>query len=91
MDTAYGKIAEVFKNKKVEEMEKEYIPYMQDIFRALPQTFFLKDSEGKYAFASKVCELVNAGSDGTLIGKKTVTFSMIKCLESVMKKKTREF
>ena len=51
-------------------MEKEYIPYMQDIFRALPQTFFLKDSEGKYACASKVCELVNAGSDGTLIGKK---------------------
>ena len=52
------------------EIKKEYIPYMQDIFRALPQTFFLKDSEGKYAFASKVCELVNAGSDGTLIGKK---------------------
>lgn len=51
------------------EVKKEYMPYMQDIFRALPQTFFLKDAEGKYAFASKVCELVNAGSDGTLIGK----------------------
>ena len=51
------------------EVKKEYMPYMQDIFRALPQTFFLKDAEGKYAFASKVCELVNAGLDGTLIGK----------------------
>jgi len=52
------------------EVKKEYMPYMKDIFQALPQTFFLKDAEGKYAFASKICELVNGGPDGTLIGKK---------------------
>lgn len=44
------------------EVKKEYMPYMKDIFQALPQTFFLKDAEGKYAFASKICELVNGGT-----------------------------
>lgn len=51
------------------EVKKEYLPYMTDIFRAFPQTFFLKDREGKYAFATKVCELINAGEDGTIVGK----------------------
>ena len=52
------------------EVKKEYVPYMKDIFRALPQTFFLKDAEGRYAFATKVCELINAGPEGTIIGKR---------------------
>lgn len=52
------------------EVKKEYIPYLQDIFLALPQTFFLKDAEGRYAFATKVCELINAGTEGTIIGKR---------------------
>lgn len=51
------------------EVKKEYIPFMQDIFRSLPQTLFIKDTEGKYAFATRTCELVNGGYDGTIIGK----------------------
>lgn len=51
------------------EIKKEYEPFMKDIFRALPATLFIKDREGKYAFTTKVCDLVNAGSDGTIIGK----------------------
>ena len=52
------------------EIKKEYIPYARDIFRALPQTLFLKDAEGRYAFATKICELINAGPEGTIIGKR---------------------
>lgn len=52
------------------EVKKEYIPFMKDIFRALPQTLFLKDTEGRYAFTTKVCDLVNAGPNGTIIGKR---------------------
>ena len=62
------------------EVKKEYMPYMKDIFWALPQTFFLKDAEGKYAFASKICELVNAGPDGTVIGKKDSEIQYDKAL-----------
>lgn len=28
------------------EIKKEYIPVMKDVFRALPQTLFIKDTEG---------------------------------------------
>ena len=52
------------------EVKKEYIPFMKDVFRSLPQTLFLKDTEGRYAFTTKVCDLVNAGSNGTIIGKR---------------------
>lgn len=52
------------------EVKKEYIPFMKDVFRALPQTLFIKDAEGKYAFTTKVCDLVNAGPNGTIIGKR---------------------
>lgn len=52
------------------EIKKEYVSYMRDIFRALPQTFFLKDAEGRYAFATKICELINAGPEETIIGKR---------------------
>lgn len=51
------------------EIKKEYAPLMKDIFRALPQTVFIKDAEGKYAFTTKVCDLVNAGPNGTIVGK----------------------
>lgn len=51
------------------EIKKEYAPLMADIFRALPQTLFIKDTEGRYAFTTKVCDLVNAGPEGTIIGK----------------------
>ena len=51
------------------EIKKEYLPLMKDIFRALPQTAFIKDTEGKYVFATRVCELVNAGPNGTIVGK----------------------
>lgn len=52
------------------EIKEEYIPFMKDIFRALPETLFIKDTEGKYVFTTKVCDLVNAGPEGTIIGKK---------------------
>ena len=52
------------------EIKKEYMPYMTDIFRALPQTVFLKDTEGRYAFTTKVCDLINAGPNGTIVGKR---------------------
>lgn len=51
------------------EVKKEYMPVMEDIFRALPETFFIKDIEGKYAFTTKVCDLVNAGPNKTIVGK----------------------
>ena len=51
------------------EIKKEYAPFMKDIFRALPQTVFIKDTEGKYVFTTKVCDLVNVGPGGTIVGK----------------------
>lgn len=51
------------------EVKKEYISVMKDVFRALPQTLFIKDTEGKYALTTKVCDLVNAGPSGTIVGK----------------------
>ena len=51
------------------EIKKEYIPYMQDVFRALPQTLFIKDTEGRYVFTTKVCDLVNSGPEGSILGK----------------------
>lgn len=51
------------------EMKKEYASFMGEVFRALPETFFIKDRNGRYAFTTKVCDLVNAGPNGTIIGK----------------------
>ncbi len=51
------------------EVKKEYAPFMTDVFRCLPQTVFIKDIEGKYAFTTKVCDLVNVGPNGTIVGK----------------------
>lgn len=52
------------------EVKKEYMPYMKDIFRALPQTLFIKDAEGRYAFTTKVCDFVNGGAEKSIIGKR---------------------
>lgn len=52
------------------EIQKEYTNYMAEIFRALPGTFFIKDTEGRYVFTTKVCDLVNAGPEGTIVGKR---------------------
>lgn len=51
------------------EVKKEYMPYMKDIFRSLPQTLFIKDTEGRYTLTTKVCDLVNGGPEGSIIGK----------------------
>ena len=51
------------------ELKKEYEPLIKEFLRALPITLFLKDTEGKYVFATKICDLVQAGPDSTIVGK----------------------
>lgn len=51
------------------EVDKEYAHVMEDIYHSLPEMFFIKDIEGKYVFTTKECDLVDAGTDGTIIGK----------------------
>lgn len=51
------------------EIKKEYKPFMKDIFQAFPQTLFIKDTEGRYVFTTKNCELVNGGAEKSIIGK----------------------
>lgn len=51
------------------ELKKEYEPFIKDIVRSLPATLFFKDTEGKYVFTTKVCDLVQAGPEETIIGK----------------------
>lgn len=51
------------------ELKKEYEPFIKEIVRSLPATLFFKDTEGKYVFTTKVCDLVQAGPEGTIIGK----------------------
>lgn len=51
------------------EIKEEYKAYMKDIVRSLPATLFFKDTEGKYVFTTKACDLINAGPEGTIIGK----------------------
>lgn len=51
------------------ELKKEYEPFIKDIVRSLPATLFFKDTEGKYVFTTKVCDLIQAGPEGTIIGK----------------------
>lgn len=60
------------------EIKKEYKPFMKDIFRALPATLFIKDRDGRYAFTTKVCDLVNAGPEGTIIGKRDYDIQLDK-------------
>lgn len=51
------------------EIKKGHEKYMKHFFRAMPATLFIKDNEAKYIFTTKVCDLVNAGFEGTIIGK----------------------
>ena len=51
------------------EINEKYKIYIKDFVRALPATLFFKDTEGKYVFTTKVCDLINAGPDGSIIGK----------------------
>ena len=51
------------------EIKEEYKAYMQEIVRSLPATLFFKDTEGKYVFTTRECDLVNAGPEGTILGK----------------------
>lgn len=69
------------------EIKKEYVPFIRDIFRAFPQTVFIKDTEGKYVFTTKVCDLLNAGPSGTIVGKQIMRFSLIKNWECAITKK----
>ena len=52
------------------EIKKEYKQYMKDIVRALPATLFFKDTEGRYVYATEICDLLNAGPEATIIGKR---------------------
>ena len=52
------------------EIKDEFKASMKDIFRSLPATLFLKDTDGKYVYTTQTCDLVNAGPDGTIIGKR---------------------
>lgn len=62
------------------EMNEEYKAHMQEIIRAMPATLFFKDTEGKYVFTTKVCDMVNAGPEGTIVGKWDVDIQFDKTL-----------
>lgn len=62
------------------EIKEEFKVHMKDIVRSLPATLFFKDTEGKYVFTTKVCDLINAGPDGTIIGKKDFDIQFDKAL-----------
>lgn len=49
------------------EIDEGYKVYMQDIVKSLPATIFFKDTEGKYVFTTKTCDLINAGRVATII------------------------
>ena len=43
---------------------------MMELFmHSAPGNIFFKDTECKYCFASEICNLVNCGKNGTIIGK----------------------
>lgn len=76
MDTAYGKIAEVFKNKKVEEMEKEKKKYSVEellhfayTHNQIPEILFAKDTEYRYVYTSKMESFIDKRSKNSVIGK----------------------
>lgn len=76
MDTAYGRIAEVFKNKKVEEMEKEKKKYSVEellhfayTHNQIPEILFAKDTECRYVYTSKMESFIDKRSENSVIGK----------------------
>ena len=62
------------------EINEEYNIYIKDFVRALPATLFFKDTEGKYIFTTKVSNMLNAGSEGTIIGKSDIEIQSDKAL-----------
>lgn len=62
------------------EVKEEYKAYMKEIVRSLPATLFFKDTEGKYVFTTRVCDLIQAGPEGTIIGKWDVDIQFDKAL-----------
>lgn len=62
------------------EIKEEYKSYMKEIVRSLPATIFFKDIEGKYIFTTKTCDLINAGPEGTIIGKRDYEIQYDKAL-----------
>ena len=62
------------------EIKEEYKAYMKEIVRSLPATLFFKDTEGRYVFTTKVCDLINAGPEGTIIGKRDYDIQFDKAL-----------
>lgn len=62
------------------EIKKEFRIHMKDLVRSLPATLFFKDVEGRYVFSTKVCDLVNAGPEGTIIGKTELEVQYDKAL-----------
>lgn len=62
------------------EIKEEFKTYMKEIVRALPATLFFKDTEGRYVFTTQVCDLVNAGPDGSILGKRETEVQRDKAL-----------
>lgn len=62
------------------EIDEGYKVYMQDIVKSLPATIFFKDTEGKYVFTTKTCDLINAGRDRTIIGKRDYEIQFDKAI-----------
>lgn len=62
------------------EINEEYKIYIKDFVRALPATLFFKDTEGRYVFSTKVSEMLNTGSEGTIIGKSDIEVQSDKAL-----------
>ena len=65
MDTDYGRIAKVFQNKKVEEMEKEKKKYsveelLQFAYKhnQIPEILFAKYTECRYVYTSELESLI---------------------------------
>ena len=76
MDKAFGRIARVFQNKKVEEMEKEKKKYsveelLQFAYKhnQIPEILFAKDTECRYVYTSEIESLIDGGEDNSIIGK----------------------
>lgn len=76
MDKAFGRIARVFPNKKVEEMEKEKKKYSVEellhfayTHNQIPEILFAKDTEYRYVYTSKMESFIDKRSKNSVIGK----------------------
>lgn len=62
------------------EIKEEFKIHIKDMVKALPVTLFFKDTEGKYVFSTGDCNLINAGQDETIIGKRDIDIQYDKAL-----------